>query len=490
MSADRSLLKRETLIRNLKKVVEKIPTLDLPATIMAIYAFGGMLREKERLHDFDIVVLYSMTPEQQVRWKKFCSNFSTVDLNHEQRQPLDELREHFAPFLKRGIPLSEAVKDETLAKVLRARAIVPDWAGCFSWTDLYFPFIGIFSPSIETVIRRVLLGKRVRGLQVIVRKYDEFTKGNTLMVAKNYKLVWSPDRSDIEKNLEYRTLGQKTKYLNKEINHFLNEEIPRLRKEYEEARNKVIEANTKVGAKLDVYSLDKQHLEIQVTDAECYEELRDKCEKARSEMRKYREETIVLHALVNALEYWLQVKNNPYFINHGAENCIALWAIRGVRKEEVKEERVREILRTLKLPEDHVITLKRYQMRTEYMLWKNKQEREVLLKRVRLENLRTKLSKAIAKEVKSIDRQAHIFLEVTDEGKPRHLEIWVHKSVDEHNEVEKQAIKSEFIAKGFKVEDWASEITCIKQINLNGNETIEELKTTAKGMIMPDPHKS
>ena len=36
--------KGEALIRNLKKVLERIPKIDLPADIVAVYSFGGMLR--------------------------------------------------------------------------------------------------------------------------------------------------------------------------------------------------------------------------------------------------------------------------------------------------------------------------------------------------------------------------------------------------------------------------------------------------------------
>ena len=41
---------KRTFLRNLKKVIEGIPELDLPANIVAVYyAFGGMPREKKSL---------------------------------------------------------------------------------------------------------------------------------------------------------------------------------------------------------------------------------------------------------------------------------------------------------------------------------------------------------------------------------------------------------------------------------------------------------
>jgi hypothetical protein len=83
-------MKRAKLLENLKSVVEDIPKRDLPANISAIYAFGGILREKSRLRDFDLLFLYSMTEDQIVRWNRFRENFSTygISSNHD-KHPLD-----------------------------------------------------------------------------------------------------------------------------------------------------------------------------------------------------------------------------------------------------------------------------------------------------------------------------------------------------------------------------------------------------------------
>jgi len=43
------IMGKRTFLRNLKKVIEGIPELDLPANIVAVYAFGGMPREKKIL---------------------------------------------------------------------------------------------------------------------------------------------------------------------------------------------------------------------------------------------------------------------------------------------------------------------------------------------------------------------------------------------------------------------------------------------------------
>ena len=319
---NRGIFKRQTLIRNLKKVVKKIPQLNLPVKIVAIYAFGGMLREKERLHDFDLLILYTMTPEQKARWERFQANFSTFNMN-EHRFPIDELKKYFTPHLERGIPLREAVKDETLAKILREKGVEPVWAGCFSWTDtLYNPY-GNFIPSLHVVIRKMLLGRRVKGLQAFFSMYKD-SIGGLRLVARNYVLAWSPEKPDIEKNLLGRTLHDRMGYLVRELDHFLNDEIPRLKKEYLGAKDSVIKANLNVNVKLDIKALDNQHLEIKRTGNESYKDLLDKCEKARIEMRRYREETEVLREIAYSLERWKRVENRPYFAEHPAEDYTAL----------------------------------------------------------------------------------------------------------------------------------------------------------------------
>lgn len=482
VSKSRGLFKRETLIQNLKKVVEGIPQLDLPARIAAIYSFGGILREKKRLHDFDLVLLYTLTPEQKARWKRFQRNFST-HLIDEHRNPIFELRKHFDPYLKQDIPLREAVKDESLARVLRDKGVEPSWAGCFSWTEILYNPLGIFIPQIEVVIRRMLLGRRVKGLQVLVFEYEEFADGKAPITAKNYVLTWSPEKPDIQKNLGDRTLKQKIKFLIDELDYFLNDEIPKLKKEYLGAKERIAQANVKANLMLNLEALDRQHTKIKRICNEPHQELLEKCERARIEMRKYREETAVLGKLAYAIKHWNEVKNEPYFTDHCAEDYVTLWVLDGVRKWEVKEERIREILRAIKLPEIHVIALRNYGSKVSFRLAKNAEEEAFLLKRAELLKTKTKYLKAIAKAIRSIDKKAYAYLELTDEGRPKRLGIEVSKPVEENNEAEKQAIINELRAKGFKAKYWTWHIYGEKEVHLKGTETVQELQAIAKKMM-------
>ena len=145
---------------------------------------------------------------------------------------------------------------------------------------------------------------------------------------------------------------------------------------------------------------------------------------------------------------------------------------------------MRDILRTLGLPEDHVIVIKRYGMGTFYELPKSVKERKALLKQVELERIRTKLLKAIVKAVRSIDRQANARLELTDDGKPKQLEILIDRLLDEHEEAERRAIVNELKEKGFEVEEWLWYVRGVKRVILKGTETVKELQLIAKEMMM------
>jgi len=93
---------------------------------------------------------------------------------------------------------------------------------------------------------------------------------------------------------------------------------------------------------------------------ESYEALLEKREAAREEMRKYHKETAVLWGIARALGHWIEVKDDRSFWDRPAEDYICSWVINGVRKSDAKEDDIREILRILKLPENHIITIKGY----------------------------------------------------------------------------------------------------------------------------------
>jgi hypothetical protein len=210
----------------LEKVIEKFQYENLPARIREIYAFGGILRGKERPRDFDAVFLYEQSPDQKRRWDTFVFNFGDIGEDKKIRQKLQEL---FRPYYEQEIPLREVIRNPSVSKVLRELGIEPEWAGCFSWSDLYHSPIGIFVPDISKVLRSLLIGK-MKGLQAIFREYNQFKEGKTLLIAKNFKLAWRPDKPDIRKNLEMSP-EEKLEYAKSEL-QFFNEQLTNLKTEF------------------------------------------------------------------------------------------------------------------------------------------------------------------------------------------------------------------------------------------------------------------
>jgi len=429
-----------------------------------------------------------MTPEQKVRWRDFVKNFSTYD--HEaKRYPIFELLEFFEPYYSQRIPLREAVKDEPLAKILRERKIPPEWAGCFSWTEvLRGQVMGIFRPDIRTIIRKMLVGRKFRGLQVLVEEYDAFMKGETFLAPKNYVLAWSPDKPNIEENIEGRTLEEKIEFVCKELDYFINEVIPRLRngselgKGYIDALESVRTHSIKAGVEIDTEALEKRHVKIQRRGDESYQELLEKCELARIEMEKYKKETIVLNEIELALQRYMKMKDSSYLQDHPAEDYISLWVIQGVRKSDVKEEEIREILRILKLPEDNIITIKGYGF-TQYTLPDDEEDKRRLLKEAEFEKLRRRYLMGIMRTLRPLDKEVRAYLELDEHGKPKTLRITVWRQVSPDDENKRKTIIEELEAKGFKVNSWTHHIKGVKEVSLKGEESLKELQNIAKRML-------
>lgn len=470
----RRLFKRETLIRNLRSILERIPKLDLPADIVAVYAFGGMLREKSRLHDFDLVFLYSMSKEQARRWTRFYRNFSTYD-PESNRYPINDIWSLLEPYWRRSIPLRDAVKDDRLARALSERGIPPEWAGCFSWTKILGGYggSGIFFPDLREVIRRMLLSRRIRGLQIFVEDYERFMKGETILAPKNYVLAWSPEKPDIEKNLKMSP-KERAEFITKELELFIDK-ISKFKEEWIEAKRMVSELSLKAHIKLDLEALEMRHPEINILGDESYEKLLKKAELAREEMRRYMKETTILRTLAWALERWIEFRGSPYFSDHPAEDYISLWVIDGVRKRDAKEDEIREVLRVLKLPESHVITIRGYGW-TRYELPRNENDRERLLRKAELEGKRRSLIKGVMRAVRRLDRNARVYIEMDSQGKPSQLSIMIYRPIKEgRDEKEIKKLKE----KGFKVKRWIDHISAYKEIALKGDESLEELQQIA-----------
>ncbi len=465
-------LKRATLVNNLKKVANDIPSLDLPADVTGIYAFGSILREKENPHDIDLIVLYVMSPEQNARWEKFRNNFSD---NDRTGNSIRKIESYLVPYQARGLSLADAVKEAELSNFLREHEIEPTWAGCFSWTAVlgYNPYG--FTPFIDTVMHRMIFGRTIKGFQVNFLEGQSLQEGNIpMMAAKNHYLIWSKEKPDVQANLLERSVVEKTSHNTKELDHFINDEIPRYKKEFMEAKENASRNAEKRKIKLNWNALENGHPEIQRTGNESFMELAEKCEQARIEMKKYHDETSVLKIIAYTGGSFQEYSNEEY---------ISYRVIQDSKRKYISEPRAREILHTLGLPEDHIVTIKKYGFGTCYELAKTSVEKSQLLHELEKEKKRAKLLRPIIKAVDLIDPRAQICLESFENGKPKHLSIYVYVATDQLNSEEINKNEEQLKKKGFEVEKTSWCLNCSKFNPLRGTETREELLEIAKKMM-------
>jgi hypothetical protein len=278
-----------------------------------------------------------------------------------------------------------------------------------------------------------------------------------MLAAKNYVLAWSPDKPDIEANIEQRPEEDKISYIKKELDHFVNHELPAaingsdMWAGYKAVRDSVSKKSAEAGVSIDFVALDEQHVEIKLTGSESYEELKQKCELARCEMRKYRIETKVLEEVESAIQRWLELRNDSYFKDYVAEDFVALYVIENIEKSAVKEDDIRQVLRTLSLPDDHVITIRRYGY-TSYRLPENAEARQRLLKEAKLENCRRKYLQKIMKAVRPLEKGANVMIDLNENLEPKSLLIEVYKRVDRSEETERDRIIRDLKAKVFSTD--------------------------------------
>lgn len=371
MRSQRAEFKKDILLAKLESVVVKLSDLDLPATIKAVYAFGGVLRDKPMIHDLDTLFLYTQTPHQKARWDTFRTNFTNVHFVPGGPSLMSQLYPLLAPYNARGVRLSKAVMSPDVSEELRSRAIEPKWAACFSWTEIFFNPHGVFLPSIQRVMHGMLL-KGIRGISDIFVQYDEFMQGKSHYSQFNSVLIWSSDEPDIRANILRRPNTKKARLLGKELKRFLTI-ISQLRSEQQQLKARLSRASTKIQLDYDV--LEKAHRYILVIPTESYQELLERCETARSEIRAYEEEIRVLRTIDRIIPAMVA---SEYPLENPVEEIVAFLTLTSQPKYEVSEIRIREILRTLGIPEHKVQTIKYKGQRTRYELiepmWKRRGE--------------------------------------------------------------------------------------------------------------------
>jgi len=480
-------LKRSTLTRNIKRAIARAQSENLPATLKEVYAFGGILRDKKRAHDFDAIFFYDQTPEQKAKWARFCCCFGQICTKDEkvllQKAGVDpkELHEQIYAILHQYYSQSQRVSlkematlDSVVAK-LKSMGIEPSWVRCFSWTEVFFNRFGLFHPNIEKVLRSILC-RGMHGMQIHFEKYDPSKKGLT-WPTKNYQIAWTLEKPDIEKNLEMHP-EEKIVYLTNELKHFI-EQLAQLKEDFSEIRDELSLSAQSLGIVLNLKGLTLKHIEVSHRENESYDELKVKCEKARQEMRAYNDETLVLRYLLSSMKNLQEKLNAPYFSKHTPQDWITCWTILRTRSD-VKEKRIREILKDLGLPEHHIVAI-RHVGYTDHKLEPDKLKRKELHKQAETAEKERKLTFKVRRIVKKIQRNVRAYVRLDEKNKVAH--IGIHGEPVEDDRTNELFVK-EWRKRGFKATQSEWTLSAAKSLKLKGDETlsdIEQLLTKALG---------
>lgn len=137
----------------------------------------------------------------------------------------------------------------------------------------------------------------------------------------------------------------------------------------------------------------------------------------------------------------------------------------------------------LGFPEDHIITIKKYELGTYYDVARTPDERAKLIEEIEKEKIREKFLKRIVKLVHSIDRRASVDLEMTKEGEPDYLTIYIPIMTDQLDPKEVNIIEEELRKKGFEIEKNPWSLTGLKSADLEGKKTLRELQELVKVMM-------
>ena len=474
----RSELKRDTLIRNLKRAIARAHSENLPATIREVYAFGGILRGKEKAHDFDAIFLYDQTPEQELRWRWFYCCFGQggdeivemllqkegIDLGALRKKVYAILR----PYYEQGISLRKTATLDPVAEKLKSITIEPSWVGCFSWTEVFFNPFGLFLPSIDKVLR-TLLCKGMKGIQVFFKNYKSFKEGFT-WPAKNYRLAWSPENPDIEKNLKMQP-EEKVAFLTNELKNFV-EQLAQSKEDFSKVQNELATLAQNLGIKLNFEGLTSKHVDLSYSENEPYEQLRVKCEQARKEMRAYTEETTVLRNLLDSTRRLQEGMNDPFYSKYPPQDWVTYWTIIGIPKSDVKEKRIREFLKDLGLPEKHVVTI-RHVGYTRHELEPDESKRKDLLKQAETAEKERKLTFKLRKIVRKLQPEATVYVQLIDEAKVVHFDIHCEPTKDNKTN---ELLLRKWKKRGFETTKSPYRLSASKSFELTGKETLSDIE--------------
>lgn len=400
-------MKRNTLIRSLKECVRRLDGLDLPVTVEAFYGYGSALRKKENPGDLDLFLVYSMTEEQKLRWERFSESFK-VFIKEREKMSMWKIQ------MKMSFP--EYLSQEPISKVLGRHGIVPEWAKTFSWSNtLYYCR---FDPNIWTVTTKLIL-KNIRRIQIF--HFNDIKGFKPFDIRDKYYLLWSPEFPDIDRNFEKVSVHE---IVQDKIDNFIDD-FEKEKEQLMEVQPEIAEKAKKLGITFSFKKLNSLHPPIKYHKRDGPDKLQEKCELARTETKKCRIERQALYVISYVLE-----KKTPYRddTNGSKEEKITFMILKEHQEKYLKEKDLREVLKVLNLPEDHVITMDlcwrgNGKCGKEYILEPEPLKRKEVKRKAKIEKKRVGYIAAIRREIQKINKNFWVYVEMKD-TKPQKIEIY------------------------------------------------------------------
>lgn len=446
-------MKRTTLIRSLKKIVGSLDRLDLPVTVEAFYGYGSALRGKKNPGDLDLVLVYSMTPEQEKRWESFKALFEGF---------VKQLKDISLWEIQSEMSFPDYLSQEPVNHILEEFNIVPEWAKTYSWSNT-INYHRTFFPHLQEVTLKLLLNN-IRGIQIF--HSSNITEFKPFGRRDNYYLLWTPEKPDIDEN--FKQVPSHEIVLDK-IDDFIND--------YDEEKEKlmkiqpeILEISREVGLEVSFDNLNSLHPRIKYRKTDGKEKIQGKCELARTDTKRLMTERQVLHLMRYVLENWSCLEK---YESGSKEEKFVLLIMKEHQETYLKEKDIRTALQILDLPENHVVT--RYQCwegsgrcGKDYLIESDPLEREKIIKTSKIEKKRDIYISSIRRSIQKINKRFRIWVEMED-IKPKSVDIYF---IDRENE----DMIPYFEERDFSIEKYDDRgFFAETNIPLNGNETNKEI---------------
>jgi len=151
-------VKRKTLTRNLKEMMERIRHAFLPVKIFRVYVHGGYIRGDDLPGDLDIVILAKVKDE----WNQW----------HEAFRSLGKCHDVIWKYYEKGISLEDVMRGP-LAQEIEKRGIPIGWVTTMSWSELWghTTLYILYMLFWDKVTRRILT-KGMKGLHIQLETLD------------------------------------------------------------------------------------------------------------------------------------------------------------------------------------------------------------------------------------------------------------------------------------------------------------------------------